>query len=81
MMMRVLTIDGLVEVDLPDEEDRSIVGGFWNAVGVYLRTGRTTALDDFESVEIAGGLLLETDPDALDEFWFGGELDFLEVYT
>lgn len=81
MMMRVLTIDGLVEVHLPDEEERSIVGGHWNAIGVYTQSGQTSALADFESVEIAGGLVLETDPDVIDEFWFGGELDFMEVYT
>lgn len=81
MMMRVLTVDGLVEVHLKEEEDRSIVGGYWNAVSVYVRTGRTSVLDEYESVEIAGGLVLETDPDALDEFWFSGELDFMEVYT
>jgi hypothetical protein len=81
MMMRVLTVDGLVEIHLSDKEERSIVGGHWNAIGVYTRTGDTNALADFESVEIAGGLVLETDPDAIDGFWFGGELDFMEVYT
>ena len=80
-MMRVLTTDGLVEVHLPDDEDRSVVGSYWNAVGHYVRTGSTDQLDEFASVDVGGGLVLETDPDANDEFWFGGELDFLDVYT
>lgn len=81
MMMRVLTTDGLVEVHLPDEEDRSVVGSYWNAVGDYLRTGRTHLLDDFASIDIGGGLALETDPYAIEEFWSAGELDYLEVYS
>jgi hypothetical protein len=32
-------------------------------------------------VEIFDGVQFEMDPDAIDEFWFSGELDFLEVYT
>ena len=81
MMMRVLTTDGLVEVHLPDEEDRSVVGSYWNAVGDYLRTGRTDLLDYFASIDIGGGLVLETDPHAIEEFWSEGELDYLEVYS
>lgn len=81
MMMRVLTSRGLVEVLLLDEEDRSIVGSYWNAVRQYANTGRTGRLAEFEDTEIGDGLRLETDPDAIDRFWYGGELDFLEVYT
>lgn len=81
MRMRVLTPRGVVETDLPDPFDRSMVGRHWNAVGYYTRSGRTDHLHDFTRVEIGDGIRLETDPDAIDEWWFAGELDFLEVYT
>lgn len=81
MMMRVLTPDGLVEIHLPEEEERSLVGSYWNAIGTYVRTGKTHQLEEFTSADVGGGLVLETDPDLIDEFWSAGELDFLEVYT
>ena len=81
MRMRILSPDGVVEADLPDSDDRSQVGSHWNAVETYTRTGHTHRLEDFEGVEVGDGIGLETDPDAIDEFWFAGELDFLEVYT
>ena len=81
MRMRILTPSGVVEANLPDRDDRSKVGGHWNAVGYYTRTGRTDRLSEFEVVKVGDGIRLETDPDAIDEFWFAGELDFLEVYT
>ena len=81
MRIRVLTPDGVVEVDLPDDRERSTVGRYWNAISDYTRNGRTDRLSEFESVEVGDGLRFETGPDAIDEFWFSGELDFLDVYT
>lgn len=79
--MRILSPVGVVEANLPDPDDRSMVGRHWNAVGTYTRTGWPDQLDDFVEVEVGEGIPLETDPDAIDGWWFAGELDFLEVYT
>ena len=81
MMMRVLTTKGLVEVNLDDPDERSIVGGHWNAIGQFTKKGHTGYLAEFDFIEVGKGLLLETDPDAIEQFWFNGELDFLDVYT
>lgn len=81
MRMRVLSLAGVVEVDLPDPDDRSTVGGHWSAVGVYTDRGNTNRLGEYEGVEVGDRIELETDPDVIDEWWFAGELDFLEVYV
>ncbi len=81
MKMRILSPRGVVEADLPDPNDRSQVGGHWNAIGTYTRSGSTDRLDDFYGVQVGDGIPLETDPDAIDGWWFAGELDFLEVYA
>ena len=79
--MRVLGLAGVVEMDLPNPDDRSTVGGHWSAVGHYTDRGYTDRLSEYEGVAVGDGVELETDPDAIDEFWSAGELDFLEVYV
>lgn len=79
--MRVLSTDGVIEVDLADPDHRSNVGGHWGAVGYYTENGLTYRLEEYEGVEVGEGIRLETDPDAIDRWWFAGELDFLEVYV
>ncbi len=79
--MRILSQKGIVEVDLPDAYDRSVVGGHWNAIGIYTRSGHADRLYDYYGLEVGDGILLETDPAKVEEWWFAGELDFLEVYT
>ena len=81
MRMRILSTEGVVEADLPRADDRSTVGGHWNAVGRYTRTGWFDRLDDFDGVEVGEGVELETSLVAIDEWWYRGELDFLEVYV
>ena len=81
MRMRILTPKGVVEADLRRAEDRSVVGSHWSAIGVYTRTGRVYRLREFEGVKVGDGIALETDPDAVDQWWVAGELDFLEVYA
>lgn len=81
MRMRILSPQGVVEADLPDPDERSKVGGHWSAVGYYTDNGLTFRLEEYEGVEVGEGIRLETDPDAIDGWWFAGELDFLEVYV
>ena len=79
--MRILSTGGIVEADLSDPGHRSNVGGHWSAIGYYTDNGFTDRLEEFEGVEVGEGIRLETDPDAIDGWWFAGELDFLEVYV
>lgn len=81
MRMRILSPNGVVEANLPDPDERSTVGGHWSAVGYYTDNGFTDRLEEFEGVEVGESIRLETDPDAIDGWWFAGELDFLEVYV
>jgi len=80
MRMRILTTKGIKEANL-DRGDRSVVGGHWSAIGIYVRTGRVGRLREFEDLRVGKGLVLETDPDSVDRWWFAGELEFLEVYA
>lgn len=77
--MNVLTTDGLMTIDVPDEWDRSLIGSYWNAVQVYMKTGRTDWLDFFDGQGV-GSVKFETDPDEIDAWWSRGQLDFLEIY-
>lgn len=79
--MRILSTEGVVESDLPNPYDRSLVGGHWSAIGVWSRTGRAERLWDFHEEEVGDGILLEGDWARVEEWWYFGELDFLEVYV
>jgi hypothetical protein len=67
---------GVVEVD---PAEASLLGEYWNAVGHYWRTGDTTRLDALYGESVAG-VVLETDPDVIDEFGRRGEFDFDSIY-
>lgn len=81
MRMRILSTEGLVEADLPNPEDRSKVGGHWSAVGRYTNTGYFDRLDDYDGAKVGPGIELETSTNVIDDWWFRGELDFIEVYV
>ena len=76
--MWVLSTQGaeIVAVDIPD---RSRIGSHWNAVQRFLTTGDSSPLEEFRGQE-AGGVVLETDPRAIEEAWRQRQLDFLEIY-
>jgi hypothetical protein len=77
--MRALITQGVVSLPALRWRDRSKIGRHWNAVQAFLRTGDTSLLREFEGEEI-GGFRLETDPDAIEEWWRQRELDFLDIY-
>ncbi len=78
--MRILGAgEGVVAVPVPGEADRSRVGSYWSAVRRFLNTGDLSSVAEFEGSEI-GGVALETDPDAIEEWWRKGELDFPDIY-
>src|SRR4051795_5950714 len=62
-LMRILAVHGEVEVEVPDEHDRSIVGSHWNAVQA-VRRGDLSSIGDFEGERPAGKRLM-TDPKAI----------------
>lgn len=77
--MRILTTRGIEDVELETFEARSVVGGHWNAVQSFLRTGSTDELERFEGVRIRGRRLL-TDPDEIERQARIGELDVDDIY-
>jgi hypothetical protein len=77
--MRVLTNDGVEDFNVPNSDERSLVGSHWNAIQYFLSTGDEDRLFEFEN-QTVGGRNLETDPDRI-EYWARyGELDFEDIY-
>jgi hypothetical protein len=62
--MLIPTSRGAIPVTIHGSEQASQLGRYMSAVGKYLRTGDTDALEEFEGQSIAGHLLI-TDPDTL----------------
>ena len=77
--MRILTPDGVKEIEVSDPKDASTLGSYWNAVRRLLNTGDVQALLDFEGASVAGQPL-EVDPDVIEELGFRDELDFDDIY-
>ena len=77
--MRLLTTDGVVEVGVAEEDDRSDIGLHWNAIQHLLDTGDDDRVKDFEEVEIEG-YALETDADKITRWAKQGDLDFEDIY-
>jgi len=78
-VMRLLTTDGVVEVEVPGEDERSEVGHYWIAVQHVLDTGKNTLIKEFEGVEI-GGHELEIDREKITRWAKQGDLDFEDIY-
>jgi hypothetical protein len=77
--MWVLTDGELRVVEVSDAAEASLLGDYWNAVGLYWRTGDTARLEAFTG-DAVRGRFLETDPDVIDEFGRQGEFDFDSIY-
>src|SRR3954462_12121041 len=77
--MRILTPDGLAEVEVGDPDERSRVGDYWNAVQYRLDTGSDSELRRFDGVTVAGRPL-ETDGRTIDRWARQGEIDFEDIY-
>lgn len=78
--MRILTEDGVEDVELDTFQARSTVGSYWNAVQRFLATGETNDLEQYSRTRIRGRVLL-TDPDELERLAQIGELDVEDIYT
>lgn len=81
-VLTVVTTDGVMELDVQGSAQREIVSHHWNAIGRLLdpRTGDPAPLIALRGVRVAGHEL-QCDPDAIEELWLGGELDFVQVYV
>jgi hypothetical protein len=77
---RVLTTDGVKEVDVRSSAQASRVGAHWNAVDTYLRTGHTAGLHKFTTMRI-GGVALATDPEQIETYARRGELAIDDIYA
>jgi hypothetical protein len=78
-LMNVYSTRGIVEVEVPDSDSRSLIGQHTSAVWRYRDTGETGDLDAFRQRRVAG-VRLETDPDRLLRLLMTGP-DFLEIYS
>jgi len=84
-LLMTLTTEDRVELVFNDSQMSSIVGRHWAAVQRYLRTGDSSALQDFQgqSVTDASGnkWQLLTDLDELDRLGSAGVLSFESIYA
>jgi hypothetical protein len=74
-----------IAVAPPDRHDRSAIGSYWYAVGVFRDSGSTTLLGRFDGRTIYDGLRQErlpfvTDPVLLLEAIAAGQTDFDDLY-
>jgi len=73
-------------VDPPSRDDRSAIGSYWHAVGVFRNNGSTALLDRFEGRSIYDALTRSrlpfvTDTALLREAIAAGHTDFDDLYT
>lgn len=78
--MLIPTARGTTPVTIRGSEQASQLGRYMSAVGKYLRTGDTGALDEFEGQAIAGHRLI-TDPDTLSSLAQAGALELDDIYA
>ncbi len=77
--MNVYSTRGVVEVEAPDSDARSLIGRHTAAVWQFRDTGDTAQLAPFTGRRV-GGATLETDPNRLLPMVWSGP-DFLEIYS
>jgi hypothetical protein len=78
--MLIPTAQGTEPVNIRGSEQASRLGKYMSAVGQYLRTGNTDALDEFEGQSIAGHRLI-TDPETLNYLAEAGSLQLDSIYA
>jgi hypothetical protein len=78
--MLVPTAQGAVPIVIHGSAQASQLGRYMSAVGKYLRTGETDALEEFAGQSIAGHALI-TGPDQLSSLAQAGALQLDEIYA
>jgi hypothetical protein len=78
--MLIPTEDGVTSASISGSKDASVLGMYMSAVGKYLTTGDTTALEQFEGQSIAGYPLI-TDAEMLTSLAHAGALQLDAIYA
>ena len=78
--MRIVTQLGMAPITVPGSTQASQLGRYMSAVGQFLKSGKTEALEDFEGKVIAGHPLI-TDPDTLSSLAQAGALELDQIYA
>jgi hypothetical protein len=78
--MLIPTTRGAIPVTIHGSKQASQLGRYMSAVGNYLRSGNTDALEEFEGRRLAGHRLI-TDPDTLSSLARAGALQLDEIYA
>jgi hypothetical protein len=78
--MLIPTSHGTEPVKIRGSEDASRLGRYMSAVGKYLKTGNTDALQEFDGQSIGGHRLI-TDPSTLNHLAEGGSLQLDSIYA
>jgi hypothetical protein len=93
--MRILTVDGVVELEVPEARDRSLISGHWAVINGIVdgdRKGEET-IADFAGKRVVGWTIpddlggsekveaeLATDVDQITRWGKQGDLDFEDIY-
>jgi hypothetical protein len=87
-LLRVLPLpspEGLIDIGVPDSQQASVIGHYWNAVDAYIHTGDESSLKRFHGKYIidADGkkIPLMTDTHELDRLGSAGNLSFESLYA
>jgi hypothetical protein len=78
--MLIPTSRGATPVVVRGSQEASQLGRYMSAVGQYLKSGKTEALEEFAGQSIAGHKLI-TDPDALSSLAQAGALELDRIYV
>jgi hypothetical protein len=78
--MLIPTALGNVPIVVRGSRQASRLGRYMSAVGKYLRTGETGALEEFEGKSIGGHRLI-TDPETLSSLAQAGALELDQIYA
>jgi hypothetical protein len=79
--MLLPTSAGPTPIVIHGSKEASQLGTYMAAVGKYLRTGETDALQQFTGKTIAGGRPLITDPEQLSALAQAGALELDKIYA
>lgn len=77
--MKVLTTDGVIDLEVRSSKQASAIGGHSAAVKDYLATGSEDGLRKFRGKTVGGHILL-TDPEQLIDLASVGELEYEDIY-
>lgn len=89
-LMRVLSTHGVVEAEIPDKKERSVIGAHWNAIQKVLG-GDAKAIQDFEGVTVhepgekdqerSTTYGLEADPKRISRWAHEHDVEFEDIYA